>query len=153
MTQPRTPARTPPRVGTGMRLVLGIVALVLALCCVGTATGGFLLVRSVHDETGPIGELVDGFLDKLQAGDAAGAYRDLCASTRSRLSQEQFVAYVAARPRPTGHRRISVNLSTFNGQVRGDVLEEIRYADQPAERHRFIVIREAPAWWVCGDPY
>jgi hypothetical protein len=139
--------------GTATRIVLAVGIAVLVACCAGGALGGLLLRRSVGDQTGPIGTTVAEFLDRLQAGDAAGAYRDLCASTRLRFGEPAFVAYVAARPRLTGHQRVSVNLTPFNGQIRGDVVETLRYADQSSETHRFVVIREAPAWWICGDPY
>jgi hypothetical protein len=134
------------------RIVLIVVGSVLALCCVLTSIGAYLLYRTVSDAIGPVRAEANQFLTDLEAQAYSSAYDRLCSSARERFTVEQFTARVQAQ-RPTRHDLVGTNVSNVNGFVSATVTARITYATGFTDDHVLRMAKENGAWRVCGNPY
>ncbi|MET8838427.1 hypothetical protein ABZV78_31625 [Micromonospora sp. NPDC004540] len=143
------PAMVPPRKSNTTRIVLTVVGVVLALCCVGGVVGGFALYHAVREATGPARTTVDTFAGALVARDYPTAYGRLCGRVRDRVSEEDFARQQAAQPALTGYRIVGLNVTNSNGRVRGSA--EVRFTPQSGTTvtQVFVLVKEDGGWRVC----
>ncbi|MEU4480856.1 hypothetical protein AB0F68_22800 [Micromonospora sp. NPDC023966] len=143
------PAMVPPRKSNTTRVVLTVVGVVLALCCVGGVVGGFALYRAVQDATGPARTTVDTFAGALVARDYPTAYDQLCGRVRDRVSREDFVRQQSAQPALTGYRIVGLNVTNSNGRVRGSA--DVRFTPQSGTTvtQAFVLVKEDGGWRIC----
>lgn len=92
------------------------------------------------------------YLDRVVAGDDAGAHRMLCADVRRDLTVAEFTALVGAGPRPLGH---AVTGGGFRNEPGTRASVDARL-DGPGGATRRIALdlefgEPAGTWWVCGD--
>ncbi|SCL69670.1 hypothetical protein [Micromonospora chersina] len=142
------PAMVPPRKSNTTRVVLTVVGVVLALCCVGGVVGGFAIYHTAKEATGPAHATVDRFAGALVARDYPTAYGQLCARVRARVSQEDFVRQQSAQPL-TEYRIVGVNVTNTNGRVSGSA--QVRFTPQSGTTvtQAFVLVKEDGGWRVC----
>jgi hypothetical protein len=154
MTQMVGPPRA--RRWSTRRIVLTVIAVVLAGCCAAGSVAGYLLYRGVESaqsEPGPAREAVNTFAGHLEAGRYDAAYDSLCAATRDDFTRERFTEIASARPRLTGHRVTTANVVAIGDNGSGGVSADLTYADGGSESHLFPMAKESGDWKVCGQPY
>src|SRR6266536_3467749 len=121
----------PPKKSNTLKIVLIVIGVIVALCCIGGAVCGYALYRAAKtgtENSGPARDSVNTFLGNIEAGQTNAAYDSLCEATKGKFTREQFAEYVAA----------SGNLT---------------YADGKSNRHTIKLVEEGGAWKVCGNPY
>ncbi|MCW3838628.1 hypothetical protein ONA70_00750 [Micromonospora yasonensis] len=139
----------PPRKSNTTKIVLSVVGVVLALCCLGGVIGGFALYHAVQEATGPARTTVDAYAGALVARDYPTAYGQLCRPVRDRVSPDEFVRQQSARPALTGYEIVGLNVSNNNGQVRGSA--SVRFSPQggTAETQVYPLVMEDGSWRIC----
>ncbi|MFG3301021.1 hypothetical protein [Micromonospora chersina] len=142
------PAMVPPRKSNTTRVVLTVVGVVLALCCVGGVVGGFAIYHAAREATGPAQATVDRFAGALVARDYPTAYAQLCGRVRDRVSQDDFVRQQSAQPL-TGYQIVGVNVTNTNGRVSGSA--QVRFTPQSGTTvtQAFVLVKEDGGWRVC----
>jgi hypothetical protein len=152
------PGAPPPAVATGkfgnpaLKIVLVVLAGLLALCCVGGAVVGFFIFRAAQDVK-PARAAAVVFVRDLETGDIAGAYSRLCASTRREFPPDVFDATVSAQPKIIGYKIVDTSMSNVNGTRAAQIVMDLSLASGRVERHTFLLSRENGKWLVCGTPY
>ncbi|SCG52449.1 Rv0361 family membrane protein [Micromonospora coxensis] len=142
-TAPRSNRRT-------LRIVLVVVGVVLALCCVGGAVGGYLVYGAVKEAVGPVSDATTSYLDAVRAGDHQRAYGLLCRERRERTPLAEFTRQQEAQPRLVGYEVGGVNVTTTNGRVRGSATVRLTTETGSASTQVFTLVKEDGAWRVCG---
>ncbi|MEU1685783.1 hypothetical protein [Micromonospora sp. NPDC005707] len=143
------PAMVPPRKSNTTRVVLTVVGVVLALCCVGGVVGGFVLYRVVQDATGPARTAVDTFAGALVSRDYPTAYGQLCGRVRDRVSQEDFVRQQSAQPALTGYRIVGLQVTNNNGRVGGSAQVRFTPSSGTTTTQAFVLVKEDGGWRIC----
>ncbi len=141
-----------PRPGSRAKVVAAVLAAVVAFCCCGAGVGAFFVRRSVQ-ETEPAQNAVVSFVRQVGAGDLDGAYGQLCAGTRRRLSRDEFAETVPARDRlvdveVTG-ASVKGSPAGWTATVNADVYDRVGFR----ESYSFELVQEDGDWKVCGDPF
>src|ERR1043165_3950632 len=85
-------------------IVLIVVGVVVAVCCVGGGFGGYALFHAIKGATGPASAAGDSFVKDLESGNYGDAYQRLCDNTKKSFSEERFGQVAAGRTKPTGHQ-------------------------------------------------
>lgn len=130
-----------------------MVGIVLAVCLVGGAGGGFWLWRSAQNSLDPAQAATDEFLASLERADYPAGYGLLCESTRQRFTAEEFAQYARSQPRPRSHTVVDASLRTVDRTPTALVIAEVHTADNAVDRHTFSVVQQGKAWRICGQPY
>ncbi|MGW5672004.1 Rv0361 family membrane protein [Micromonospora sp. NPDC003776] len=143
------PAMVPPRKSNTTKVVLIVVGVVLALCCVGGVIGGFALYHAVREATGPARTTVDSYAGALVARDYPTAYGQLCGQVRGRVSQEDFARQQAAQPALTGYEIVGLNVQNTNGRVYGSA--NVRFTPQSgtSQTQVYRLVKEDGSWRIC----
>ncbi|WBB65541.1 DUF4878 domain-containing protein [Micromonospora sp. WMMD812] len=131
------------------RTVLIVVAVILALCCVGGAVGGFFLYGFYRDNAGPAREAATTYVDDVRAGNYQVAYGRLCTEARAATTQEEFVRIQSAQPKIRSYETVGVNVSNVNGQIRADVSMRMVRESGAQVTQVFPLVRERGEWRVC----
>ncbi|SCL40697.1 protein of unknown function [Micromonospora pallida] len=147
MAYQQIPAPSGPRRTT--RTILIVVAVVLVLCCLGGSIGGFWLYRTVNDAVAPVSDSATTYLDAVQRGDHSTAYRQLCAPTRNRISEDEFTRMQAAQPRLRNYEITFVNVASTNGRTQGSATVRLIQENGTETTQIFQLVKEDGAWRVC----
>jgi len=139
----------PPKKSRTTRTVLIVVGIVLLLCCLGGGVAGFWAYNAAKDATGPVQDVVAGYLDDSRAGNYPGAYARLCERERSDVTPEQFAQQEAALPKIDSYRITGVNVSTHNGQTTGTVQVKVTRAGGSTQGYIYPLVKENDEWRVC----
>lgn len=134
------------------KIILIVVACVLAVCCIGGGIAAFIGFRAVSGAVGPPRQATEAFIGDLRTGDAGAAYPKLCSATRAAITQERFASMIDTR-KPTGFTIVGTNISNVNGNVNATVTAKLTFADGFSEQHIFHLKQEDGVWKICGDPY
>ncbi|OZV82220.1 hypothetical protein CA850_07895 [Micromonospora echinospora] len=141
------PAPSAPRRTT--RTILIVVGVVLVLCCLGGSIGGFWLYRTVKDAVGPASDSATTYLDAMRRGDHSAAYGQLCAPTRSRISEADFTRMQAAQPRLREYEITGVNVTSTNGRTEGSATVRLTQENGTETTQLFRLVKEDGTWRVC----
>ncbi|MGB2569844.1 hypothetical protein ACPFP2_15520 [Micromonospora citrea] len=133
-----------------LRIVLVVVGVVLALCCVGGAVGGFFVYGAVKETVGPVSEATTTYLDAVRSGDHQRAYDQLCRQRREQTSLAEFTRQQEAQPQVVGYRVGGVNVTNTNGRVRGSATVRLTTETGSTSTQVFTLVKEDGAWRVCG---
>ncbi|MGK5440991.1 Rv0361 family membrane protein [Micromonospora sp. URMC 105] len=145
------PIRVPPRDNRRtLRIVLIVVGVVLALCCLGGTVGGFFLYGAAKEAVGPAREATTSYLDAVRAGDHQRAYELLCREERERTSLADFGRRQAAEPRLVDHDIAGLTVNNTNGQVRGTATVRLTTETGGASTRVLTLVKEDGAWRLCG---
>lgn len=136
-----------------MKIVLIVVACVLAVLCVAGAVGGYLIYHSVTSAIQPARNTTREFVNDLQTGQVTDAYGYLCTSTKASFTPQAFQAYVAAQPPITRYAFTGFSLSSVNGQKTATVDADLIAPSGAVEHHSFLLLYQGGQWYVCGQPY
>jgi len=142
----------PPKKSNTLKIVLIVIGVIVALCCIGGAVGGYALYRAAKtgtENSGPARDSVNTFLGNIEAGQTNAAYDSLCEATKGKFGREQFAEYVAARGKLTSH---TVDTAVVISN-QGTASVNLTYADGKSNRHTIKLVEEGGAWKVCGNPY
>ncbi len=131
------------------RPLLIVAGLVLLLWCGGFVVAGPFLLQGPQEPTVAARTATAAFLGRLEAADYAGAYDQLCATTRTRVSRDDFVADASGRPRVVAHT-IDAVAELGDGRPAVVVTATLSYATSSAAQD-FRVVVDAGAWRVCGN--
>ncbi|SCG33756.1 DUF4878 domain-containing protein [Micromonospora halophytica] len=142
-TAPKSNRRT-------LRIVLIVVGIVLALCCVGGAVGGFFVYGAVKETVGPVSEATTTYLDAVRTGNHQQAYDQLCRQRREQTSLAEFTRQQEAQPRVIGYEVGGVNVNNTNGRVRGSATVRLTTESGSTSTQVFTLVKEDGAWRVCG---
>lgn len=145
--------RYAPRRRRPLRAALLGAGVVVLLCGIGAAGLAVWSYQSVRGSAGPARVAAERFLDRLAAGDTAGAHEQLCADTRRRWPREDFTREVAGAAPITGYAVSDVDVVTRSGRPRASVTVRLTRLAGPAEQRAVPVLREGGTWRVCGDPF
>ena len=121
------PFPAPPTEGRRLRigLGLGIGAVVAVLVCGGGVAAGVglgaVMERAFNEQADVV---VSDYIDDINAGRYAEAYRSLCAETKASVSQAQFTSQVAESERIKSWDVGDVDLTDVNRAVPVDVTYE-----------------------------
>ena len=130
--------------------LLIVAGLVLLLCCGGFVVAGPFLLQGPQQPTVAARAATAAFLGRLEAADYAGAYDQLCAATRTRVSRDDFVAGASGRPRVVAHTIDAVAEVDDGRPAVVVVTATLSYATSSAAQD-FRVVVDAGAWRVCGN--
>lgn len=136
-----------------LRTALTVIAVVLAVACLGGAGGGYWLIRTWQAGDDAVRAAAEEFIAELTEADYRGAYERLCARARDQYSPEAFERAVRGQPRIRSHRIVDVSMYTVDGHESALVNAELTYDDAATERHTFPLSRDGGDWQVCGQPY
>ncbi|MEV4480457.1 Rv0361 family membrane protein [Micromonospora coxensis] len=134
----------------GLRIALIVVGVVVALCCVGSAVGGYFVYGTVKETVGPVSEATTSYLDAVRAGDHQRAYGQLCRERRGRTSLVEFTRQQEAQPRVVGYEVGGVNVTNTNGRVRGSATVRLTTETGSTSTQVFSLVKEDGAWRICG---
>jgi hypothetical protein len=143
----------PPRGNRGLRTVLIVAGVVLAVCCAGGIVGGVFLFRGAAKGIGPARDAADRFVTDLQDGDTTGAYDLLCARTRSAFTPDVFARGVGSQPKIVSHAFGGINLNSGRRGTTATVTMKLTTSSGFVDQHAFPLVEEDGAWKVCGSPY
>lgn len=132
-----------------------MVGILLALCCVGAAGGGFALYWVVNNSTEPLQDETRAFLADLQAADYPSAYDRLCTLVRTGHSQADFEEAVRARgwDRVVEHSIRGASVEWGNGIGTGTVTADLTLDDGTSSSYTFPLLNEDGDWKICGTPF
>ncbi len=142
-------APPPPRHGRGWVVAVAVAGVAaVGVLCVLPALGFFgwwFLGPDLDEPEAAAGH----YLERVVAGDDAGAYRLLCADVRQEVSPAEFTALMDAGPRPLGH---AVTGSRFRNEPGSKAAVGARLDGPGASRQVDLYLEEAEGTWrVCGD--
>lgn len=132
-------------------IALGIVAVVFAVCGIGT----YVLVGQLDRATdaGASGSasdteerkvaLVHSFVDHLARDEISAAHAQLCDLTRKNYPKDDFERYVHA------HKKMAGWGDEYQLDKEGSVTMRVQYVDGSSEMHYFHLFRME----ICGQPY
>ncbi|WP_018348919.1 hypothetical protein [Longispora albida] len=135
------------------KIVLIVVGVVLAVCCLGGVGGGFLFYRTIKGATQPASDAAEKFIVALEGEKYEEAHGQLCSSARTRYTVEQVSSIAKARGKVTGHDIRNVSVSNYNGDKSATVRARLDYAGGASGEHFFRLVDEDGTWRVCGQPY
>ncbi|MEH0983126.1 Rv0361 family membrane protein [Micromonospora sp. CPCC 205556] len=145
------PIPVPPRDNRRtLRIVLIVVGVVLAVCCLGGAVGGFFLYGAAKEAVGPVREATTGYLDAVRAGDHQRAYELLCREERERTSRADFDRRQAAEPRLVDYDIAGLTVNNTNGRVRGTATVRLTTETGGESTRVLTLVKEDGAWRLCG---
>ncbi|WP_329110566.1 hypothetical protein OG792_16365 [Micromonospora sp. NBC_01699] len=144
-------SRTRPR--RALRRALVVVGLTLFVCCVGAAGLAAWNFQSVRQATGPAKRAAGAFLDRVAAGDHAGAYDRLCAATRGRWSLPRFTSRVDTPPTISRYTVEDVTIASRDGRRSATVTVALTRVNGAVDDHDLPVVDGDDGWQVCGDPF
>ncbi|MFJ6198571.1 hypothetical protein [Micromonospora sp. NPDC092111] len=144
------PIPAAPRGNRTLRTVLVVVGIVLAVCCVGGAVGGWFIYGAAKDTLTPVREATTTYLDAVRAGDHQRAYDQLCARERERTTAAEFAQRQTTQPRLVGYDVDGVHVNNTNGLVRGTVTVRLTTDGGGTRTQVFTLLKEDGAWRVCG---
>jgi hypothetical protein len=143
----------PPRKSRALKITLIILGLLVVVCGL-FGIGGFVLFKGIVGEAiGPVRDDAGAFLSDLRDGNTSGAYSRLCSDTRSRFTEEQFAAGVAAQPKIRSYRITGSFVHNTNGSNGATVTAVLTSDTGFTDTHQLRLVHEAGAWKVCGNPY
>ncbi|MFK3979910.1 hypothetical protein ACI2K4_05945 [Micromonospora sp. NPDC050397] len=146
-------ARSRARPGRALRRTLFVVAVTLFVCCVGAAGLGAWNYQSIRLATGPARKATETFLDRVSAGDHAGAYGRLCPATRERWTLPRFALRAQTPSSVTGYTVGDVKISSKRGRQSAEVTVALARQAGAVDEHKVPVVRGDDGWRVCGDPF
>jgi len=123
-----------------------LAAVVAGLCCIGGVIGGVRLLGAARSAVGDARAAADAYLRDVQSGDVNGAYDRLCASTRSHMSRDAFVA--ATRPLRS-YEITAVHVTEANGRTSAMVSTHLTLTDGTVTNQILPLIKEGGAWRIC----
>ncbi|MEU8262365.1 hypothetical protein AB0C02_17260 [Micromonospora sp. NPDC048999] len=142
------PAMVPPKKNT-TRTVLIVVGIVLAICCMGGAIGGFFIYRAVEEATGPAKTTVDTFAGALVSHDYPTAYGQLCGGLRDRFSQDDFARQQSNGPLVDGYEIVGLNVQNNNGRVFGSASVRYTVRQGMPTTQTYALTKENGTWRIC----
>ena len=123
----------------------GLLVLLLLLGALGLT--GVFRARQPPPKAARIA--AEAFLGRLAAGNAVGAYDQLCNDTRARLERADFVAGIGGRPAVHTWRIDQVNPG---GDGAVTVTATLADPGGAATSYTMRVVHDRGTWRVCGDP-
>lgn len=150
--QPFEPVRPVPRKSNTTKIVLLIVAAVLAVCCVIGSIVGLVIYKGAKSAD-PARAATRGFIDDLRTERLAEAYNQLCASTRASFTEPAFEAYVARQPEIASYSFSGFSISTVNGHQTATIDADLTATSAAVDHHSFLLTKENGQWLICGQPY
>ncbi|WP_326558365.1 Rv0361 family membrane protein [Micromonospora sp. NBC_01796] len=146
-------ARSRIRPRRGLRGALVVVGLTLFVCCVGAAGLAAWNFQAVRQATGPAKRAAGTFLDKVTAGDHAGAYDRLCAATRKQWSLPRFASRIETPPTISRYAIEDVKIASKDGRQSATVTVALTRTSGAVDNHQLPVVDSDDGWQVCGDPF
>ena len=144
------PPQQPPKKSRTTRTVLIIVAAVLAFCCLGAGTVGFLIYKGVDNATGPVVDGAGAYLDDLRDGDYQGAYAKLCRVQQIAVTESAFVANKQRQPKIVDYEINGRRVSTNNGVRSGSVDITVTFDNGAKNSETLQMSHESGEWRVCS---
>lgn len=131
------------------RTVLVVVGVVLAVCCLGAAGGGFWLYRTYQGAAGPARSAATAYVDDLKAGNYQSAYERQCRDSRAAQTAEQFARAQSAQPKITAYKVQGVSVANNNGRVSADVTFRMTRDGGTQVTQDIALLKEDDEWRVC----
>lgn len=149
---PAVTAPSPHRKGiSGLATGVAILVLCASLAVCALPVLGLFAWMSYRPDIDKPKAAAGQYLQRIEAGDDAGAYQLLCAQTRREKTLVAFSALVAAGPRPVDHTVIHAVFLDEPGYTAG---VDVRLTDRTGATRQISLVmtteKEAP-WLVCGE--
>ncbi|MEU2614655.1 hypothetical protein ABZ570_24195 [Micromonospora sp. NPDC007271] len=139
----------PPQKSRTTRVVLTVVGVVLALCCVGGSIGGFFIYRAAKDALGPARTTVDTYAGALVSQDYPTAYGQLCRELRDRFSQDDFVRQQSDGTPLDGYEIVGLNVQNTNGRAYGSATVRYTMRQGMPTTQTYRLTKEDGNWRIC----
>jgi len=135
--------------GLAVGVVLVAVAATVAAVTFGLVAFGFVVWWKLGPDIGDAAAAAGRYLDRVEAGDDAGAYRLLCDTARGQVTPQAFTSMVGEAGRPAAYvlgNRFFADEAGHYARVDAELTDR-----SGVTRTLELTVVLSDEWRVCGD--